>query len=104
MRISLALVSLAALVALLAPHAGAAQRAPALAPAFSAKELTASPTDSWITNGGNVYNQRYSPLTQIDRDNVAQLKGVWRARLHGSGTASSTRARRSRSSTTASST
>jgi quinohemoprotein ethanol dehydrogenase len=88
MRISLALVSLAALVAMLAPHAGAAQRASALAPAFSAKELTASPTDSWITNGGNVYNQRYSPLTRINRDNVAQLKPQWRTHLNGSGTES----------------
>ncbi len=88
MRISLALGSLAALVAMLAPHAGAAQRAPALAPAFSAKELTASPTDSWITNGGNVYNQRYSPLTRINRDNVAQLKPQWRTHLNGSGTES----------------
>ena len=86
MRISLALVSLAALVAMLAPHAGAAQRAAALAPAFSAKELTASPTDSWLTNGGNLYNQRYSPLTAINRANVAQLKGVWRTHLRGSGT------------------
>ena len=25
----------------------------------------------WITNGGNVFNQRYSPLTQINRDTVA---------------------------------
>jgi PQQ-dependent dehydrogenase (methanol/ethanol family) len=73
---------------MLAPHAGAAQRAPALAPAFSAKELTASPTDSWITNGGNVYNQRYSPLTRINRDNVAQLKPQWRTHLNGSGTES----------------
>jgi PQQ-dependent dehydrogenase (methanol/ethanol family) len=59
-----------------------------LTPAFSAKELTASPTDSWITNGGNVYNQRYSPLTRINRDNVAQLKPQWRTHLNGSGTES----------------
>jgi PQQ-dependent dehydrogenase (methanol/ethanol family) len=88
MRISLALVPLAALIATLAPRSGAAQRAPALAPAFSAKELTASPTDNWITNGGNVYNQRYSPLTRINRDNVAQLKPQWRTHLNGSGTES----------------
>ena len=78
MRMILALASLAAAIGGLAPHAGAAQHASALAPAFSAKELTASPTDSWITNGGNVYNQRYSPLTRINRDNVAQLKPQWR--------------------------
>ena len=49
--------------------------------------LTAPPTASWPTNGGNLYNQRYSPLTAINRASVAQLKGVWRARLRGSGTA-----------------
>ena len=30
-------------------------------------------------------NQRYSPLTEINRDNVGALKGVWRTRLRGSG-------------------
>ena len=54
---------------------------------FSAAALAALPTTSWPTNGGNLYNQRYSPLTAINRTNVAQLKGVWRARLRGSGTA-----------------
>src|SRR5688572_8906001 len=49
--------------------------------------LTALPTASWPTNGGNLFNQRYSPLKSITRDNVVQLKGVWRARLNGSGTA-----------------
>jgi alcohol dehydrogenase (cytochrome c) len=53
---------------------------------FSAVKLTAPPTNGWPTNGGNLYNQRYSPLTEINRVNVAQLKGVWRARLRGSGT------------------
>ena len=47
--------------------------------------LVAPPAVGWPTNGGNWYNQRYSPLTAIDRSNVAQLKGVWRARLEGSG-------------------
>ena len=47
--------------------------------------LVALPTTSWPTNGGNWYNQRHSPLTQIDHSNVASLKGVWRARLGGSG-------------------
>ena len=52
---------------------------------FSGDELKALPTDGWITNGGNVYNQRYSPLTDITPDNIGELKGVWRARLDGSG-------------------
>src|SRR5574339_427603 len=54
---------------------------------FSAAALTTAPTTGWPTNGGNLYNQRYSPLKTINRDNVAQLKGVWRTRLRGSGTA-----------------
>ncbi len=53
--------------------------------------VTSTPTDSdvsipndafhtlwvadWPTNGGNLYNQRYAPLTQIHRDNVSALKG-----------------------------
>jgi alcohol dehydrogenase (cytochrome c) len=53
---------------------------------FSATALTTPSTASWPTNGGNLYNQRYSPLKTINRDNVAQLTGVWRTRLRGSGT------------------
>ncbi|HEU4695011.1 MAG TPA: PQQ-binding-like beta-propeller repeat protein [Vicinamibacterales bacterium] len=54
---------------------------------LSAPSLVALPTTNWPTNGGNLHNQRYSPLKAIDRSNVGQLKGVWRARLRGSGTA-----------------
>src|SRR5947207_11434067 len=39
----------------------------------------------WVTNGGNLTNQRYSTLNQIDTSNVAQLKGAWMTRLKGSG-------------------
>ncbi|MGH9253494.1 MAG: pyrroloquinoline quinone-dependent dehydrogenase [Vicinamibacterales bacterium] len=55
------------------------------APAFAGRDLTTFPTSGWPTNGGDIYNRRYSPLTQITRDNVAQLKAVWRTRLGGSG-------------------
>ena len=57
-----------------------------VAAAITAAALLQPPTAGWPTNGGNLYNQRWSPLTAINRDNVAQLKGVWRARLRGSGT------------------
>ena len=43
------------------------------------------PVDSWMKSGGNLFNQNYSPLAQINRQNVANLKAVWRARLDGSG-------------------
>ena len=39
----------------------------------------------WVTNGGNLTNQRYSTLKQIDTGNVKQLKGAWMTRLKGSG-------------------
>src|SRR4051812_42192370 len=31
----------------------------------------------WLTYGGNLFNQRYSSLNQINTDNVSQLKGAW---------------------------
>jgi alcohol dehydrogenase (cytochrome c) len=68
-----------------AAAASAAAQAIHPAPSFRGTALVAPPTAGWPTNGGNWYNQRYSPLTQIDRANVASLKGVWRTRLGGSG-------------------
>src|SRR5690606_9823128 len=66
------------------PAAALAQPAIERAPAFAGDALVAPPTTSWPTNGGNWLNQRYSPLTEIDRGNVTRLAGVWRTRL-GSG-------------------
>jgi quinohemoprotein ethanol dehydrogenase len=65
--------------------AAAAVQAGERAPPFAGTALVAPPRTGWPTNGGNWYNQRYSPLTAINRDNVEHLKGVWRARLGGSG-------------------
>src|ERR1700751_3965674 len=38
----------------------------------------------WVTNGGNLTNQRDSTLKQLDTSNVKQLKGAWMTRLKGS--------------------
>jgi quinohemoprotein ethanol dehydrogenase len=65
--------------------APAAAQPPPKAPAFTAAELVQLPARNWVTNGGNVYNQRYSTLTQINRDTVANVKAVWRVGLNGSG-------------------
>jgi quinohemoprotein ethanol dehydrogenase len=62
-----------------------AQRSIEPAPAFAGADLTALPTTDWLTNGGDLFNRRYSPLTHINTDNVADLKAVWRTRLNGSG-------------------
>ena len=71
--------------ALVAFAASAAAQTIRRSPAYAATDLVAAPTTGWPTNGGDWYNRRYSPLTQIDRDNVASLKGVWRTHLRGSG-------------------
>jgi quinohemoprotein ethanol dehydrogenase len=55
-----------------------------VAPAFTAKEMTALPKNNWISNGGNIFNQRYSPLNQINIKNASGLKGQWAAHM-GSG-------------------
>jgi alcohol dehydrogenase (cytochrome c) len=68
----------------LGSDAAAAAKPIAVAPAFRAKDLMALPRANWITNGGNLYNQRYSPLERLNRDNVAGLKGKWRTGM-GSG-------------------
>jgi quinohemoprotein ethanol dehydrogenase len=52
------------------------------APAFTRQQLAALPKDAWITNGGNLYNQRYSPLAEINRDTVKNLKANWRIHLN----------------------
>ena len=60
--------------------------APALAADPEIDRLLRSPVGKdWVTNGGNLTNQRYSTLTQINTVNVKQLKGAWMTRLKGSG-------------------
>jgi alcohol dehydrogenase (cytochrome c) len=63
----------------------AAMSQAAEAPAYTAKDLTTLPTANWITNGGTVFNQRYSPLTEINTNNVKDLRAEWRTHLNGSG-------------------
>src|SRR5215475_1827940 len=76
----------AALAVALCSASALAQRTPAAPPKFTAKQLTSSAGDGWITNGGNIMNQRWSPLALINKDNVAKLKPTWRTHLNGSAT------------------
>jgi quinohemoprotein ethanol dehydrogenase len=86
MRAQLGWGASALLAAVCAGAADSATHAPPIvpAPAFTARELMAAPRDNWITNGGDLFNQRYSPLTLLNRDNVAGLKALWRTGM-GSG-------------------
>src|SRR6185503_194341 len=80
-RLSL-LLATAALASLAPPtHAQSIRRAPAFAPT----DLVAPPSTDWPTNGGDLWNRRWSALATIDRGNVDKLKGVWRTHLKGSG-------------------
>ena len=51
------------------------------APAFSAAQLNRPQDAGWLTNGGTLGNQRYSPLRGINRQNVAGLKAMWHINL-----------------------
>jgi len=55
-----------------------------IAPKFSADDLNAFPSGNWLTNGGDLRNDRYSPLEQITTANVKDLKADWVTSL-GSG-------------------
>jgi quinohemoprotein ethanol dehydrogenase len=53
-------------------------------PAFSAQDLSAPPTQNWLKVGGSLLNQNWSPLKEINRESVGQLKAVWQTHLEGS--------------------
>ena len=57
------------------------------APAFTAEELNAEAGDDWITNGGNLTNDRYSSLEEINTENVSELKGDWVTKIGQNATA-----------------
>jgi alcohol dehydrogenase (cytochrome c) len=46
-------------------------------PAFSSSQLTAAPTSDWVSVHGNVLNQQYSALNQINASTVKNLKVAW---------------------------
>ncbi len=52
-----------------------------LAPAFTPAQLQAQPTQGWLTSGGSLANQRFSPLTEINKSNIAQVKAEWQTHL-----------------------
>ena len=56
----------------------------AASPAFSARDLAAAPRENWLKVGGSLSNENWSPLDQINRENVGKLKAVWQTRLDGS--------------------
>jgi len=61
----------------------AATQAKGRGPSFA--ELTNPPLGSWPTYHGRLDGNRYSPLKQIDRSNVGQLRMQWMSSIPGAG-------------------
>jgi quinohemoprotein ethanol dehydrogenase len=59
----------------------------AAAPAFTSEELEAEAGEDWATNGGNLTNDRYSSLDEINTTNVKELKGDWMTKIGQNATA-----------------
>jgi quinohemoprotein ethanol dehydrogenase len=68
-------------------HAAPQGGSTAASAAFSSQDLLAPPAENWLKVGGSLYNQNWSPLKQINRENVGKLKAVWQTHLDGSGLA-----------------
>src|ERR1700742_4046530 len=62
-------------------HVGSRGAAAISIPSFQTSDLTATPTDNWITQEGNLAGSRYSGLTDISASNVTGLKQAWHAVL-----------------------
>src|SRR6201995_3965267 len=59
----------------------------AAAPEFTSEKLNEEPTENWVTNGGNLTNDRFSTLNEINTSNVKELKGDWMTKIGQDATA-----------------
>src|ERR1700761_6747469 len=59
----------------------------AAAPAFTSEELFEPAGENWITNGGGTTNDRFSSLSEINTENVKELKGEWMTKIGANATA-----------------
>jgi quinohemoprotein ethanol dehydrogenase len=59
----------------------------AAAPAFTSEELFEAAGDNWVTNGGGTTNDRFSSLSEINTENVKELKGEWMTKIGQNATA-----------------
>jgi quinohemoprotein ethanol dehydrogenase len=59
----------------------------AAAPQFTSEELFEHAAGNWITNGGGTTNDRFSTLSEINTENVKELKGEWMTKIGQNATA-----------------
>ncbi|HEX4752699.1 MAG TPA: PQQ-binding-like beta-propeller repeat protein [Solirubrobacterales bacterium] len=57
------------------------------APEFTSEELSETAGANWITNGGGTSNDRFSSLSEINTENVKELKGDWVTKIGQNATA-----------------
>src|SRR5437870_2372617 len=76
-------IALVALFLLVAPSASAVPIGQATTPAGDASGA------NWAVYGGNLFNQRYSSLDQVNATNVSGLKGAWTYHAGGNSGATS---------------
>jgi len=70
-------VTVLTLTAVAAAHVCLPARGAVSIPALQTSDLTATPTDNWITQEGNLAGNRYSGLTDISASNVHGLTAAW---------------------------
>src|SRR6201996_9599673 len=58
----------------------------AAAPQFTSEELFEHAGDNWVTNGGGTTNDRFSTLSEINTENVKELKGDWETKIGSNAT------------------
>jgi quinoprotein glucose dehydrogenase len=76
-RTAFVLAAFAAMVSLAVPHSAGAQAAKAPERPRRSSPLAYDQPGDWPAYGHDAGGTRYSPLTQITRDNVANLKVAW---------------------------
>ncbi|HEX3361780.1 MAG TPA: hypothetical protein VHS74_12370, partial [Solirubrobacterales bacterium] len=59
----------------------------AAAPEFTSEELSEEAGANWITNGGNITNDRFSSLSEVNTENVSELKGDYVTKIGKEATA-----------------
>lgn len=82
-RVGLIAAALVGGVAALAGAVGAtaSERQIQPIPAFSGSQLAATPTQDWAAPHGDIFNQQYSGLAQINKTNVKRLRIAWHTRV-----------------------
>jgi quinohemoprotein ethanol dehydrogenase len=58
----------------------------AAAPEFTSEELYEPAGANWVSNGGGTTNDRFSTLSEINTENVKELKGDWMTKIGSNAT------------------